>query len=54
MLIDNADLVDHLYEGVIKKTTGLESKKINYVKDEGKQKAEEGYSKLLEKQVKEY
>ncbi len=33
---------------------GLHSKRINYMKEEGKKQAEVNYSKLLQQQVKEY
>ena len=48
MLIENSSLVDQLNETVIKKTNigQLDSKRINFMKDEGKKEAETNYTKL--------
>ena len=49
MLIDNGDLVEQLQETVVKKAQkcNLNSKVINFMKDEGKLEAGEHYTKLL-------
>eukprot|EP00347_Sterkiella_histriomuscorum_P016198 403354110 len=61
MLIENAGLVDQLNETVVKKTQGnnsasgeMHSKRINFMKDEGKRDAELNYQSLLHKQQKEF
>ena len=56
MLIENSNLVEQLHESVVKKTNleGLSSKKINFMKDEGKKNADESYTKLLSQQEKEW
>ena len=47
MLVENATLVDQLNETVVKKVTQEGGqKRINFVKDEGKQEAEKGYMEL--------
>ena len=51
MLIENSGLVDQLNEAVIKKTSTQSndhsSKRINFMKDEGKKQAEDNYMKML-------
>ncbi|CDW85604.1 kinesin motor domain protein [Stylonychia lemnae] len=56
MLIENSGLVEQLNETVVKKTQtkDLQSKRINFMKDEGKQNAEDTYRKLLQQQEKEF
>ena len=49
MLIENSELVEQLNEEVMKKANPvqLQSKRINFMKDEGKKEAEVNYTKLL-------
>ena len=54
MLIENSSLVEQLAETVVKKTSNLASKRINFMKDEGKKDAEDNYFKLFASQEKEF
>jgi hypothetical protein len=48
ILIQNTELVTYLQDDVLKKTaTGLDSKKINFMKDEGYQENCDKFNKLL-------
>ena len=51
MFVANSHLVDKLNDTVIKKTGGpaaSTTKRINFMKDEGKEKAQENYEKLMQ------
>ena len=53
MLIENSGLVEQLNHGVMKGGAEMSSKRINFMKDEGKKEADDNFARLLGQQERE-